>query len=176
LFIDWNIEDPNATDRFSNLYSDLTLRPRSWLTLSGQCQLDVETGNLEQSLSELSLSPGTRWSIGLGHWYVREGFVPTGSTSTQTSQTLQSRFYYRLSDNWGFRLSHRFDMERSRLEEQYYTVYRDLRSFTLAVTFRVREPLGESTDYTIALALSLKASPRYSVGEDSVRPATLVGY
>ncbi len=175
LFIDWNLQDPDGAGRFSNLYSDLSLRPRSWLTLSAQCQLDVETGNLEQSLSELSLSPGTRWSIGLGHWYVREGFVPVGPTSP-TSQTLQSRFYYRLSENWGFRMSHRFDMEASRLEEQYYTVYRDLRSFTLAVTFRMREPVGEPTDYTVALALSLKASPRYSVGEDSVRPSTLVGY
>jgi len=175
LFIDWNLQDPDGAGRFSNLYSDLSLRPRSWLTLSAQCQLDVETGNLEQSLSELSLSPGTRWSIGLGHWYVREGFVPVGPTSP-TSQTLQSRFYYRLSENWGVRMSHRFDMEASRLEEQYYTVYRDLRSFTLAVTFRMREPVGEPTDYTVALALSLKASPRYSVGEDSVRPSTLVGY
>jgi hypothetical protein len=73
-------------------------------------------------------------------------------------------------------MSHRFDIERSRLEEQYYTLYRDMRSFTMAVTFRVRDPLDEPTDYTAALSLSLKAAPRYSVGEDSVRPATLVGY
>jgi hypothetical protein len=137
--------------------------------------MDVDTGRAQQSSSGISLNPGTRWSVGVTHWYVRDGFWP-GTSGAGGSQTIQSQFYYRFSDNWGFRMSHRFDIERSRLEEQYYTVYRDLRSFTLAVTFRVRDPLDEPTDYTGALSLSLKAAPRYSVGEDSVRPSTLVGY
>jgi LPS-assembly protein len=176
VFIDWRLQPEDNQGRFSNLYSDLILRPRSWLNLQSQFQLDVETGQFEQALNGITLSPGNRWSVGLSQWYLREGYWGGTSVDEPGNNTFLTRFYYRFSENWGFRMSHRFEETSGRLEEQYYTVYRDLRSFTTAVTFRVRSPEGESSDYAIALTLSLKAAPKYGVGEDAVRPATLLGY
>jgi hypothetical protein len=61
------------------------------------------------------------------------------------------------------------------MEDQSYTLYRDWRSWTSALTFRVREERGSSTDYTVALTLSLKAFPRFKLGEDVNKPTLLVG-
>jgi hypothetical protein len=176
VFLDWRLDPEGEQSRFSNLYSDLVLRPRSWLILQSQCQFDVDTGRFEQALNSITLSPGTRWSIGLSQWYLREGYWGGSAADEPGNNTFQSRFYYRFSENWGFRMSHQFDEVEGRLEQQYYTLYRDLRSFTAAVTFRVRSPVGEPEDYSVALTLSLKAAPRYDVGGDSVQPSALLGY
>ena len=63
----------------------------------------------------------------------------------------------------------------SRLQEQFYTLYRDFRSWTTALTFRVTNDTGESANYTIALSFSLKASPSVGVGEDIANRYHLVG-
>jgi len=176
VFIDWRLQPETGESRFSNFYSDLVLRPRSWLTLESQFQLDVDTGQFQQALNTITLSPGTRWSWGLSQWYLRESYWGGAPIQEPGNNTFLSRFYYRFNENWGFRMSHRFEATEGRLEEQYYTFYRDLRSFTAAVTFRQRTPLGQPDDYSVALTLSLKAAPKYEVGGDTVRPSSLLGY
>lgn len=176
VFIDWRLDPEEEQSRFSNLYSDLVVRPRSWLTLQSQFQLDVEAGQFEQALNSITFSAGTRWSVGVSQWYLRESYWGGSASDEPGNNTFLSRFYYRFSDNWGFRMSHRFEATDGRLEEQYYTLYRDLRSFTAAVTFRVQNPVGEPVDYSVALTLSLKAAPKYGLGDDAVQPSTLLGY
>ena len=63
------------------------------------------------------------------------------------------------------------------MEEQYYTVYRDMRSWTAAVTFRVRDQREPNahTDYTVAITFSVKAFPRFKVGHDKDTPSLLLG-
>ena len=62
-----------------------------------------------------------------------------------------------------------------RLQQQYYSVYRDLRIMTCALTFRVEDAVGVPRDYTVAIQLSLKAMTTRHVGEDAVSPFGLVG-
>ena len=73
------------------------------------------------------------------------------------------------------RASHYYEARSGTLQEQAYTVYRDLRSWTAALTFRVREnPLGPQ-DLTVAFTFSLKAKPRYGLGTDIRQPYALWG-
>ena len=88
---------------------------------------------------------------------------------------IRSTLFYRVNDNWGLRATHNFDAQSGRLQEQYYTLYRDLRSFTGALTFGVVNNVNSATDFTISFALSLKASPAMGVGEDTVNPYRIVG-
>jgi len=83
--------------------------------------------------------------------------------------------FFRLNDNWGFRTMHDFNAQNGRLQEQDYTVYRDLRSWTGALTFRVVDNGYGPTDFTVAFTFSLKAVPKTHVGGDSVQPYQLVG-
>jgi hypothetical protein len=88
---------------------------------------------------------------------------------------ISATFYYRLNENWGIRISEHFEARDGVLEYQYYTIYRDFRSWTGALTFRVRDTRFGPDDYTVAFTLSLKAFPKFGVGDDAVRPSRLVG-
>jgi hypothetical protein len=172
LYTDWRLDPRSDQTTFADLYSDLDLKPRSWLSLSSELRLDMEEGRLRLANHMLTLSPNDIWSWSLGHRYLRDspeiGF-PEGN------DFLVSTLYYRLNENWGLRLAHQYDLRASLLEEQYYTVYRDFRSWTGALTFRVRENLDGQTDYSVGFTFSIKAFPRFGLGEDRNRPSLLLG-
>jgi hypothetical protein len=121
----------------------------------------------------LTFTPNDRWSWGIGHWYLRGGTWSNGSWNE--NNFISSTLFFRVNDNWGLRATHNYSAATGRLQEQYYTLYRDLRSWTGALTFRVVDNVGGTQDFTIAFALSLKASPSTQVGEDVVNPHRLVG-
>jgi hypothetical protein len=83
--------------------------------------------------------------------------------------------FLRFDDNWGARMTHNYNLVTGRLQEQYYSLYRDLRSWTCALTFRVTDDVGRTPDYTIAITFSLKAAPSTKVGEDVANRFHLVG-
>jgi hypothetical protein len=73
-------------------------------------------------------------------------------------------------------VSDRYEGNDSLLEEQDYTIYRDLRSWTSALTLRIRKNTsGVRNDITVAVSFSLKAFPRYGLGTDSDRASALAG-
>jgi hypothetical protein len=59
-------------------------------------------------------------------------------------------------------------MATAAAQQQLYTIYRDFRSGTGALTFRVTEGPGQPDDYTVAFTFSLKALPRF--GSDADQP------
>ncbi|MGB7770018.1 MAG: LPS assembly protein LptD [Verrucomicrobiia bacterium] len=177
VMLDWNLTPQAQTNSiflqpqktFDDLYSDLTFRPRSWIALESQLRYDINAGELNMTFHQLTFTPNDRWSWGVGHWYLRNGFLDSGENF------ITSTMFYRLNDNWGLRTTHAFDAQSGRLEGQYYTIYRDFRSWTGALTFRVQDNGIGPTDYTVAFTFSLKANPRYHVGQDTVEPDHLVG-
>ena len=178
-FVNWNVMldyriDPRLSQSpLNDLYSRFALRPRRWLTAESQLRYDLDRGNLNLAFHQLTFTPGDRWSWGIGHWYLRGG--SWGNGTWNENNFISSTLYYRVNDNWGLRATHNYNSANGRLQEQFYTVYRDLRSFTGALTFRVLDEVNRTQDFTIAFTLSLKASPSTRVGEDSVNPYHLVG-
>ncbi len=68
-----------------------------------------------------------------------------------------------------------FNAVTQRLQDQSYSIYRDLRSWTSALTFRVSNNSGSTADVTIALMFSLKAQPSMNLGEDVANRYRIVG-
>jgi hypothetical protein len=130
------------------------------------------TASLNLSFHQLTLTPNEKWSWGIGHWYLHSNFPALG---TGGENFITSTVFYRVNDNWGLRATHDFNAQNGRLQQQFYTLYRDLRSWTGALTFRVVDNLTGPEDFTIAFSLSLKASPNSHVGDDAVQPYHLVG-
>ena len=120
---------------------------------------------------QITFMPNERWSWGVGYWYLRQGF----DGFTQGSDYLTTTAFYRLDDNWGVRATENYNIQDSRLQQQFYTLYRDMRSWTAALTFNVQDNSTGPTDYTVAFTFSLKASPSSHVGDDTVDPYHLVG-
>jgi len=183
LMLDWRLAPNSATNApnlgapgpqktFDDLYSKLTFRPRTWLTFESQLREDINSDRMNLAFHQLTFSPNERWSWGLGDWYLASGF-PGGTNASENLIT--STFFYRVNDNWAARIAHYFNVADGRLQEQDYTVYRDLRSWTGGLTFRVINNTTGPVDYTVAFSFSLKLNPQSHVGDDTVNPYRLLG-
>jgi LPS-assembly protein len=170
LYADWHMSPHQHQTTFSDFYSDMVFKPRSWITFDSQLRYDSDRGQFNESLHQLTIQPGSTWSIQLGHLY-RDTTPELGLGNNLIRATL----FYRLNENWAARISEYFEARDGVLEYQYYTIYRDFRSWTGGLTLRMREDHDGSEDYTVAFTFSLKASPSMKLGNDAVRPQRLIG-
>jgi LPS-assembly protein len=168
---DWRLDPRAGQTTFSDIYSDFDFKPQRWLLLNSEIRFNINDGHLNLSTHTVSFTPSDVWSEQIGHHYVR-GTPLFGPNSA--NNTFFNRFYYRFNENWGARMSHHFEARDGTLEEQYYTVYRDFRSFTGALTFRVRDNRSGPLDYAVAFSISLKSRPTMG-GKDRIEPAFLIG-
>ncbi len=173
LLMDWRLQPGPGQSALNDLYSEFSFRPRTWLTFESQVRYDVLGGNLNLAFHQLTFTPNNRWSWGLAHWYLRAG--AWGNGVWQQSDYLSSTLFYRVNDNWGVRIQHNFDATSGRLQSQFYSLYRDMRSWTASLTVYVENNLGTPVDYGLSYQLSLKASPSSAVGADSVSAYPLLG-
>jgi LPS-assembly protein len=175
MFTDWRLRPRTNQDTYADLYSDLIFRPRSWLTVQSLTRFDIEDQDWRMSLHTVTFQPNNIWSWSVAHFYLRDDFSGSPTALGQGNNLITSSIYYRLNENWGFRATHHFDVRRSRLQEQYYTFYRDLRSWTAAVSAGLRDNGPGEDEVLVAFTFSLKAMPRFGVGSDTVRPYSLLG-
>jgi lipopolysaccharide assembly outer membrane protein LptD (OstA) len=171
LYTDWRLKPRPDQSTFSDFYSDLDFRPRSWLTLNSEVRYDLDDNQWREANHTATLVPNDVWSFTLGHRYLRDDLASYGTGNN----LIMSRIYYRFSPNWAVRLALHYEARDGVLEEQYYTLYRDLRSGTAALTFRVRDNRTGPTDFTVAFTLSLKALPRFKLNQDRDQPSLLLG-
>jgi hypothetical protein len=171
LVTDWRLDPRDGQSTFSDIYSDLDFKPRSWLIFNSETRFSVDHSEFNLADHSVTITPGDRWSARIGHRYFR-GDPAFGPDSGEN--IIYSTLYYRLNENWGARMSHHFEAKDGTMEEQYYTVYRDFRSFTGAFTFRVRDQRTGPMDYTVAFTMQLKSRPT-KAGKDRVEPSFLLG-
>ena len=187
LFTDWRLETNEREARFSDVYSDLELTPRSWLLLGSEVRFDPNDRRLNEANHTISLLPNDRWSWTLGHRYLRDlspdelreryPYDPFFQQQIDAdwrwgNDLLFSRVYYRLNEEWGFRMIHQFEASDGTMEEQSYSVYRDFSSATAGLRFRLRDHRSGKDDFSVSLVFSLKAMPSLGLGEDSNRLET----
>lgn len=170
LYTDWYLNPRTNQNTFSDYFSDLILRPRSWLTMYSQTRFDLDKGTWKEAYNRFTFHPGQTWSFSLGHYLLNDPLLSGPGNNLFTTS-----LYYKFNENWAGRISHRFEARDGQMEEQQYTIYRDLRSWTSALTFRTREARNGETDYSVAITFSIKAFPRYNLGQDRDYPSTLLG-
>jgi LPS-assembly protein len=173
LQLDWRLNPKPGQNTLNDLYSSFAFKPRTWLTAESQTRYDINGQNLNMSFQQLTFAPNDRWSWGLGYWYLRGG--PWGNSTWTENKLITSTFFVRLGDNWGGRATQNYNLVTQRLQDQQFTIYRDLRSWTSALTLRVANNSGSSADVTVAVVFSLKAAPNMQVGEDVANRYRLVG-
>ncbi|HKX62302.1 MAG TPA: LPS assembly protein LptD [Verrucomicrobiae bacterium] len=173
LYSDWRLHPRDTQETFSDLYSKLDLKPFHRILLSSEINYDINNGNWDQLNHSATLSPNDIWSWSLGHRYLRDGaFYGTNVGNN----ILFSSLYLRASQNWAARAQHYYNARDGFLQGQYYSIYRDLRSWTVALTVRVLRDETGSLDYGGAITFSSKAAPRFQMGDDINKPTQLLGY
>ena len=173
IMTDLRLDPRSGQERFNDLYSAAAFKPRTWLTFESQDRYDMQNGRVNLSFEQITLSPNDRFSWGMGYWYLRGG--TWGGSKWTENQALTSTMFYRFDDNWGLRMTHNVNLYTGRLQEQFYSLYRDLRSWTAALTFRVVTDVGRQPDFTVAVTFSLQAAPAMNVNQDVVNRFHLVG-
>jgi lipopolysaccharide assembly outer membrane protein LptD (OstA) len=172
LYTDWRLDPRDDQTTFSDVYSDLDLKPFSWLTLSSELRYSLDIKEWVEANNTATLRPNDRWSLTIGQRFLQD--LPSLGPDSGNNLYFGS-FYYRFNENWGSRISLHYEATDKTLEEQQYTIYRDFRAWTGAVTFRVRDNRDGPIDYTAAVTFSLKAFPRYDLGDDANKPSLLLG-
>ena len=173
-YVDWRVR-PNARQQtFSDAYSDLDVKPFHWLTFNSQLAYNINESQWDVADHSVVLNPSDRWSLRVGHRYLHDGafFGP----SVPGNNILYETLFLRFNQNWGARLSHYYNADTGLFQQQHYTVYRDFRSFTLALSAAIHDSVGKSLDWGVALSISSKTFPRFGLGHDVNKPNLLLGY
>jgi lipopolysaccharide assembly outer membrane protein LptD (OstA) len=175
VYTDWNLT-PGTNHTISDIYSDLLWRPRSWIRLDSSLRYDLPDHRWRDTINNLTITPNSTWSLALSYRYLMNNdpeFLTAPGQTLPGHNLFGISTRYRLNENWGVHVAERFEAQNGTLQEQDYTLYRDLRSWTGSLTFRVTEGPNQPTDFTVGLTLSLKAFPRFPLGSDSDRPRDL---
>lgn len=173
LYTDWRLKPREDQETFADLYSKLDLKPFSWLSMNSELNYGINQRQWDQVNHSVTFSPNDIWSWTVGHRYLRSGaFYGTNVGNN----LLFSSAYLRVNPNWAARAIHYYDAREHFVQSQSYTLYRDLRSWTVALTFRILKDQGRATDYGGAITFSSKALPRFQLGDDVNKPTQLLGY
>jgi LPS-assembly protein len=172
LYTDWRLNPRAGQTTFADVYSDLDLRPRSWLTLNSETRYNIHERDWVATYHTATFTPGSTWSWRVGHRYFRGGpeFGPDSDNNT-IFHSVQFKF----NENWAARITHHLEARDGTLEEQYYTIYRDFRSWTGALTLRFRDNRVRSDDFAIAFTFQLKAFPRFPLNSEREQHSFLLG-
>jgi LPS-assembly protein len=168
IYTDWNIT-PKTNAVFSDLYNDVIFRPRSWLTLSSSTRYDLQDGVWRDAIEGLTIQPTSVWSLALGYRYLMNNdpeFLTYPGENLPGHNLISGSFYYRLNETWAVHVSEIVETATGASQSQLYSIYRDLRSGTAALTVRLTEGPGQPDDFTVAFTYSLKAMPRYTSDAD----------
>lgn len=170
-YTDWRLDKEPGQQTFSDLFSEFDLAPRDWLLLTSEVRLDVHSPDLLEANHYLTFTPESNWSWSIGHRFMRDD----PARLIEGNDLLINRLYFKLNENWGFSTYQYYDLEAAHLPEHTYSIYRDFRSWTGALSFRFRDDEQSGDDFTVAFVFSLKAAPTMGVGDDRLNSTRLFG-
>ncbi|HEY1048263.1 MAG TPA: hypothetical protein VGE39_00855, partial [Prosthecobacter sp.] len=84
----------------------------------------------------------------------------------QDSSLLYTKFYARLSENYGFAMNHVFEADDGTLEFQSYNFTRDLSSWVASVGVMARDNRNGVSDFGILVSFTLKDFPQFNFDLD----------
>lgn len=161
-YVDVFARDPEFGRDLSNLYNEIFWRPVPWITLRSDMQLPISSGS--GSFTELNNSiiwlPTRNTSVEFGHQYISD------HPFFLDSSLLYTRFYARLSENYGFYMNHVFEADDGTLEFQSYNFTRDLSSWIASVGFMARDNRNGASDFGILVSFTLKDFPQLNFDLD----------
>jgi LPS-assembly protein len=175
VYTDWNLHPNTNQTTFSDLYSDLAFKPKSWLTIESLTRYEIDGGQWRMSLTTITIRPNNTWSWTVGQFYLRNDYSDSPTALGEGNNLFISTMLFRLNENWAFRASHRFEASTGTMQDQSYTIFRDMRSWTAALSVRMRNGINSPNDFSVAFTFSFKAAPRYGRGSEVGTPYWLLG-
>jgi len=152
-FVDVNFENPYDRTDYSNLFNNLRFTPLPWMSFSINSQLPAFSKGFTEVDTVASVQPLANLQLNVAHRYLN------GNPFFQDSSLFVFGGYCRLNDNWSVGVQEQYEAETGLLEEQRYSVYRDLSSWVASFGGIIRDNNGVK-EYGLLFTVTLKAFPK----------------
>lgn len=153
---DHNFSAATPGSTFSDVFNDLRYFPTPQLQFRSFSALAMASGGYNEIDNSMTWSPTPSFQVTVGDNYINHNPI------FQDSNDGTLELFYRLNEHWQFETQHQIDAQSGRLQQQQYTVYRDLDSWKLALTLADTEQ-NSKDQQSIFFTLTLKAFPQYNL-------------
>jgi len=154
-YFDVNFDNPFDKTQYSNLFNKISFTPVPWASFGISSQIPVFEKGFTEVNTGVSIQPIANLQINFAHRYLNQNpFFDNSSLYVLSG-------YYRINDNWGIGIQEQYEGTTGVLEQQRYSVYRDLTSWVASIGAIVRDN-GGVKEYGVLLTFTLKALPKLS--------------
>jgi len=153
-FVDVQFENPYQPTDYSNLVNNIRFTPLPWMSLSVNSQVPAFAKGFTEVDTVATVQPVANLQLNVAHRYLN------GNPFFQDSSLFVVGGYYRLNDNWGVGVQEQYEATTGLLEEQRYSVYRDLTSWVASFGGVIRDNSGVK-EYGLLFTITLKAFPKF---------------
>ena len=155
-YVDLNFDNPFDKTQYSNVFNTLTFTPVPWATLVIESQLPLLDRGFSEFNTSINFQPTANTQLTIGHRYLKDNpYFLDSSLFTLGG-------YYRINDNWGVGFLEQYEANTNIVEQQRYSVYRDLSSWVASLGAIVRNN-GGVKEYGVLLTFTLKAFPKFGL-------------
>jgi len=154
-YVDVNFDNPFDKTQYSNLFNKINFTPVPWAAFGISSQVPVFDKGFTEVNTSVSVQPIANLQVNFGHRYLNQNpFFNNSSLYVWGG-------YYRINDNWGIGIQEQYEGTTGILEQQRYSIYRDLTSWVASVGAIIRDN-GGVKEYGVLLTFTLKALPKFS--------------
>jgi LPS-assembly protein len=153
-FFDVNFANPYDRTDYSNFFNNIRFAPLPWASLSVRSQVPAFAKGFTEVNTIATVQPLANVQLNFGHRYLND------NPFFDNSSLFVVGGYYRLNDNWGIGVQEQYEAATSTLEEQHYSIYRDLTSWVASLGGVIRDNAGVK-EYGVLFTVTLKAFPKF---------------
>jgi hypothetical protein len=154
-YMDVNFDNPFDKTQYSNLVNNITFTPVPWASFGISSQMPVFERGFTEVNTSVNIQPIANLQINFAHRYLNQNpFFDNSSLYVLGG-------HYRINDNWGVGIRGQYEGTTGILEEQRYSIYRDLTSWVASVGAIIRDN-GGVKEYGFLFTFTLKALPKLS--------------
>jgi len=155
-FFDVNFDNPYDRTDYSNFFNNIRFTPLPWMSFSINSQVPAFSKGFTEVNTIATVQPIANLQVNVGHRYLNS------NPFFDNSSLFVVGGYYRLNDNWGVGVQEQYEATTSTLEEQRYSVYRDLTSWVASFGGVIRDNAGVK-EYGLLFTVTLKAFPKFGL-------------
>ena len=152
-YFDVNFDNPYDRTDYSNLVNNIRFTPLPWVSFSVNSQVPAFAKGFTEVNTLANVQPLSNLQLTLGHRYLNDNPFFANSSLFLVGG------YYRINDNWGVGAQEQYEATTSTLEEQRYSIYRDLSSWVASFGGVIRDNNGVR-EYGVLFTITLKAFPK----------------
>ncbi len=153
-FLDVNFDNPYDRTDYSNFNNNIRFTPLPWMSLSVNSQVPAFAKGFTEVDTTMSVQPMANVQLSVAHRYLNS------NPFFDNSSLFVVGGYYRINDNWSLGVQEQYEGATGVLEQQRYSIYRDLSSWVASFGGVIRDNAG-SREYGVIFTLTLKAFPKF---------------